>query len=122
LNIWWCLLLLLLLLQYCECTDGSHIEVKASALVWHYGDADPDFGNWQVRTASSSRVEVLQCRNTMQHMCTPRNLAGRWGCRRCSTHPTFYSAPQLLPPAVCASINRSGWTTERQHGCNIAGV
>jgi trehalose 6-phosphate synthase/phosphatase len=40
--------LLLLLLQYCECTDGSHIEVKASALVWHYGDADPDFGNWQV--------------------------------------------------------------------------
>jgi hypothetical protein len=36
-------------LQYCECTDGSHVEVKASALVWHYGDADPDFGNWQVR-------------------------------------------------------------------------
>lgn len=35
-------------LQYCECTDGSHVEVKASALVWHYGDADPDFGNWQV--------------------------------------------------------------------------
>lgn len=23
--------------------------MKASALVWHYGDADPDFGNWQVR-------------------------------------------------------------------------
>jgi hypothetical protein len=35
-------------LQYCECTDGSYIESKASALVWHYGDADPDFGNWQV--------------------------------------------------------------------------
>lgn len=37
---------------YAESTDGSFIEVKDSALVWHYRDADPDFGSWQVSTAS----------------------------------------------------------------------
>lgn len=33
---------------YTESTDGSNIEAKDSALVWHYGAADPDFGHWQV--------------------------------------------------------------------------
>jgi hypothetical protein len=33
---------------YQESTDGSWIEEKQSAVVWHYRDADPDFGNWQV--------------------------------------------------------------------------
>ena len=33
---------------YTESTDGSFIEAKESALVWHYRDADPDFGSWQV--------------------------------------------------------------------------
>ncbi|KAH7306491.1 hypothetical protein KP509_22G015400 [Ceratopteris richardii] len=33
--------------RYTESTDGSSIEVKDSALVWHYQDADPDFGSWQ---------------------------------------------------------------------------
>jgi hypothetical protein len=47
--------------QYCECTDGSSIERKASALVWHYGDADPDFGNWQVRTLVRVCVGVWVC-------------------------------------------------------------
>lgn len=37
-----------ILKQYQESTDGSYIETKQSALVWHYKDADPDFGNWQV--------------------------------------------------------------------------
>ncbi len=32
---------------YAESTDGSWIEAKESALVWHYRDADPDFGDWQ---------------------------------------------------------------------------
>lgn len=34
--------------HYTESTDGSSIEVKDSAIVWHYRDADPDFGSWQV--------------------------------------------------------------------------
>ncbi|MCO5552705.1 hypothetical protein L7F22_006222 [Adiantum nelumboides] len=35
--------------RYTESTDGSSIEVKESALVWHYQDADPDFGSWQAK-------------------------------------------------------------------------
>ncbi|XP_061338608.1 probable alpha,alpha-trehalose-phosphate synthase [UDP-forming] 9 isoform X2 [Gastrolobium bilobum] len=34
---------------YTEATDGSYIETKESALVWHYYDADPDFGSWQAK-------------------------------------------------------------------------
>lgn len=34
---------------YTESTDGSHIETKESSLVWHYGNADPDFGSWQAK-------------------------------------------------------------------------
>ncbi|KAF8070915.1 TPS5 [Scenedesmus sp. PABB004] len=48
-----------ILKQYCECTDGSYIEVKASALVWHYGDADPDFGNWQAKELLDHLEDVL---------------------------------------------------------------
>ncbi|KAK4782277.1 hypothetical protein SAY86_016379 [Trapa natans] len=32
---------------YTETTDGSYVEPKESALVWHYRDADPDFGSFQ---------------------------------------------------------------------------
>ena len=35
--------------HYVECTDGSYLEKKESALVWHYKDADPDFGSWQAK-------------------------------------------------------------------------
>jgi trehalose 6-phosphate synthase/phosphatase len=34
---------------YAESTDGSYIEAKESALVWHHRDADPDFGSWQAK-------------------------------------------------------------------------
>lgn len=37
-----------ILKQYVESTDGSSVECKESSLVWHYRDADPDFGAWQV--------------------------------------------------------------------------
>ena len=40
-----------LLQAYTESTDGSCVEAKESALVWHYGAADPDFGSLQVRRA-----------------------------------------------------------------------
>jgi hypothetical protein len=46
---------------YAESTDGSFIEVKDSALVWHYRDADPDFGSWQVSAASLHRAPVCDC-------------------------------------------------------------
>ncbi|KAE9608498.1 hypothetical protein Lal_00020757 [Lupinus albus] len=33
--------------SYTEATDGSYIEAKESALVWHHHRADPEFGSWQ---------------------------------------------------------------------------
>ncbi|GIL85506.1 hypothetical protein Vretimale_13398 [Volvox reticuliferus] len=38
-----------ILKQYVESTDGSSVETKESSLVWHYRDADPDFGTWQAK-------------------------------------------------------------------------
>ncbi|KAK2990853.1 hypothetical protein RJ640_016171 [Escallonia rubra] len=34
---------------YTEATDGSNIETKESAVVWHHQDADPDFGSCQAK-------------------------------------------------------------------------
>uniref|UniRef100_A0A0A8Y3A8 Trehalose 6-phosphate phosphatase n=1 Tax=Arundo donax TaxID=35708 RepID=A0A0A8Y3A8_ARUDO len=35
--------------HYADATDGSYIEPKETALVWHYEDADPDFGSCQAK-------------------------------------------------------------------------
>lgn len=43
---------------YTDATDGSHVEVKESALVWHFRDADPDFGNWQVGSHTKNTEAV----------------------------------------------------------------
>lgn len=45
--------------QYTDATDGSSIEVKESALVWHYRDADKDFGNWQAKELLNHLEEIL---------------------------------------------------------------
>lgn len=53
---------------YTESTDGSFIEAKESALVWHYRDADPDFGSWQAKelldhlegVLSNEPIEVMR--------------------------------------------------------------
>lgn len=34
---------------YTERTDGSYIENKRAGLVWHYHDADAEFGGWQAK-------------------------------------------------------------------------
>jgi trehalose 6-phosphate synthase/phosphatase len=44
---------------YTESTDGSFIERKESALVWHYGDADPDFGSTQAKELLDHMESVL---------------------------------------------------------------
>ena len=44
---------------YTDATDGSFIEKKESALVWHYRDADPDFGLWQAKDLSDHLEGVL---------------------------------------------------------------
>lgn len=45
--------------QYTDATDGSTIEVKESALVWRYRDADKDFGNWQAKELLNHLEEIL---------------------------------------------------------------
>lgn len=45
--------------SYTEATDGSSIEVKDSALVWHHQDADPDFGSWQAMELMEHLENVL---------------------------------------------------------------
>ena len=45
--------------SYMEATDGSSVETKESALVWHYRDADPDFGSWQAMELLDHLENVL---------------------------------------------------------------
>lgn len=44
---------------YTETTDGSYIEAKESALVWHHQDADPDFGSCQSKELLDHLESVL---------------------------------------------------------------
>lgn len=44
---------------YTESTDGSYIEHKESALVWHHQDADLDFGSWQAKELLEHLENVL---------------------------------------------------------------
>ncbi|KAK8484727.1 hypothetical protein V6N11_014476 [Hibiscus sabdariffa] len=44
---------------YTEATDGSSIETKESALVWHYRDADPSFGSSQAKEMLDHLESVL---------------------------------------------------------------
>ncbi|EPS68578.1 hypothetical protein M569_06190 [Genlisea aurea] len=44
---------------YAEATDGSGIERKESALVWHYNDADPVFGYSQAKEMLEHLESVL---------------------------------------------------------------
>ncbi len=63
----WKAMTLPILKQYQESTDGSWIENKESALVWHYGDADPDFGNWQVGGWVGGWVQAGTCVLWLSH-------------------------------------------------------
>lgn len=44
---------------YTESTDGSYIERKESALVWHFQDADPGFGSAQAKEMLDHLESVL---------------------------------------------------------------
>lgn len=44
---------------YTESTDGSYIEIKESALVWHHQDADPGFGSCQAKEMLEHLESVL---------------------------------------------------------------
>ncbi|XP_020272721.1 probable alpha,alpha-trehalose-phosphate synthase [UDP-forming] 7 [Asparagus officinalis] len=44
---------------YTESTDGSYMEAKESALVWHHQDADPGFGSAQAKEMLEHLESVL---------------------------------------------------------------
>jgi len=44
---------------YTESTDGSYIETKETALVWHHQDADPGFGSSQAKEMLDHLESVL---------------------------------------------------------------
>lgn len=44
---------------YTEATDGSSIERKESAIVWHHRDADPSFGSCQAKEMLDHLESVL---------------------------------------------------------------
>eukprot|EP00189_Rhodosorus_marinus_P011804 CAMPEP_0184745042 /NCGR_PEP_ID=MMETSP0315-20130426/7775_1 /TAXON_ID=101924 /ORGANISM="Rhodosorus marinus, Strain UTEX LB 2760" /LENGTH=925 /DNA_ID=CAMNT_0027217055 /DNA_START=83 /DNA_END=2860 /DNA_ORIENTATION=+ len=46
--------------SYTRRTDGSYIEVKSVGLVWHYADADPEFGIWQAKEMQQHLRDVLR--------------------------------------------------------------
>ena len=63
-----------ILKQYQESTDGSYIEIKHSALVWHYRNADPDLGNWQVRWGGCwDAGDILGAESVLLSWCGLRN-------------------------------------------------
>jgi len=40
-------------------TPGSTLEKKASALVWHYRESDPEFGSWKARELVAQLTDML---------------------------------------------------------------
>lgn len=55
----WKNIVLPILEPYKEATDGSFIEQKESALVWHHQDADPHFGSSQAKELLDHLESVL---------------------------------------------------------------
>ncbi|KAL3643106.1 putative alpha,alpha-trehalose-phosphate synthase [UDP-forming] 11 [Castilleja foliolosa] len=55
----WKKIVLPIMEHYTEATDGSSIEQKESALVWHHQEADPDFGLWQAKELLDHLESVL---------------------------------------------------------------
>ncbi|KAK4523787.1 hypothetical protein GAYE_SCF00G1683 [Galdieria yellowstonensis] len=48
-----------IMVSYTERTDGSYIEEKTAGLVWHFVDADPEFGSWQAKEMHDHLESVL---------------------------------------------------------------
>jgi trehalose 6-phosphate synthase/phosphatase len=55
----WRGIVLPILEQYQDSTDGSYIRDKKTSVVWDYRDADPDFGAWQAKELMDHLESVL---------------------------------------------------------------
>ncbi len=89
---------------YTESTDGSYLDVKESALVWHYKDADPDFGRWQAKvrhTLPADCICFVPC-----HHCSHSQQQGM-----CGAH------------SLCTCLAQSPWSTQvLVHACLLLGM
>lgn len=50
---------------YTERTPGSFLEVKETALTWHFFDADPEFGQFQARELQNHLTSVMTTPHTV---------------------------------------------------------
>jgi trehalose 6-phosphate synthase/phosphatase len=55
----WRTVVLPILEQYTDSTDGSFIKDKETSIVWNYCDSDPDFGSWQSKELMDHLESVL---------------------------------------------------------------
>lgn len=56
----WKTIALKILQQYTDRTDGSFIDEKTTALVWHYHDADPEYGDTQAVELERYLLKMLE--------------------------------------------------------------
>lgn len=78
---------------YTETTDGSTIEAKESALVWHYQYADPDFGSCQAKELLDHLESVLANEpvsvKSGHHLVEVKPQVRRFGRLSTATSPTY---------------------------------
>mmetsp|Transcript_24411 Transcript_24411/g.46252 ORF Transcript_24411/g.46252 Transcript_24411/m.46252 type:complete len:852 (+) Transcript_24411:471-3026(+) len=55
----WKMIAMPILETYTEATDGSFVQDKESAVVWHFNNADPDFGVWQSKELLAHLEDLL---------------------------------------------------------------
>ncbi|MBU1043119.1 MAG: bifunctional alpha,alpha-trehalose-phosphate synthase (UDP-forming)/trehalose-phosphatase [Candidatus Omnitrophica bacterium] len=54
-----------ILSQYVSTPQGTSIEEKKSAVVWHYRQADPEFGKWKSQQLLGNLLEILTSENVV---------------------------------------------------------
>jgi len=94
--------------SYTESTDGSYIEAKESALVWHHQDADPDFGSAQAKEMLDHLESVL----------ANEPVAVKKGQFIVEVKPQVcFVHKSTFPPFLCSSC-----TKQMEVGCASSGI
>ena len=91
---------------YTEATDGSYIEHKESAIVWHHHEADPDFGSCQAKELLDHLENVLANEPVVvkrgQHIVevNPQVSAEPNACMFCFLCSLIYSISKLVGGSI----------------------
>ena len=81
---------------FTDATDGSSIEVKETSLVWHYEEADPDFG--------PSQAKELQ--DHLKSLLTNQPAYVKRGHQILEVNPQVRKL--LIPSPIISSVYRKG--------------